>query len=325
MLTSDFEFNIRYFAIFARVLLTQVTFSRCVIRTWYLSVFFGGGETVRASLAKRKSELSYSSPKITHAMHICVHGGHTEGAFMYAASLSLLLREPTQLTIQRPSRCGAWPSHPRRSSSASPSTRRCGKDILSRGRDCAQRWQLIYSVWLIKISVSGSRAPSQPSFLSWPFRQPKTRSRKRRDGALTPEAEELFFLFLGADLSFVDAHDSTLFLQKYNRRSRRRGDAERLQRRKLQAFRLWFQCAPWRESESLSRFLPGCHMTSGHRITHSGRTRCDAAAPRVGCSGVSQDLEASPNMWNFYSSTWPVDNFNLVWVRAVCRGGEKDE
>lgn len=61
---------------------------------------------MRVSLAERKSELSYSSPKITNDMHICVHGGHTEGAFMHAASLSRLLCEPTQLTIHRPSHCG---------------------------------------------------------------------------------------------------------------------------------------------------------------------------------------------------------------------------
>lgn len=54
----------------------------------------------------QKSERSSSSPKVTNDMHICVHGGRTEGAFMYAPWLSLVLCEPTQLTIQQPSRCG---------------------------------------------------------------------------------------------------------------------------------------------------------------------------------------------------------------------------
>lgn len=61
------------------------------------------------------------------------------------------------------------------------------------------------------------------------------------------------FAFSGADLSFVDAHDSMLLLQKYTHPELEpltaEGDAGTPRRRKLQAFRLWFLRAP--ESEGV--------------------------------------------------------------------------
>lgn len=92
-------------------------------------------------------------------------------------------------------------------------------------------------------------------FFKLTFSSTKNWIQNRRNGALTPEAEELIcHLWMHMILA-------------------EEGDAETPLRTKLQAFRLWFLCAPERESESLSCFLPGCHMISGHQISGSGRTR----------------------------------------------------
>lgn len=68
------------------------------------------------------------------------------------------------------------------------------------------------------------------------------------------------FSFSGADLSFVDAHDSMLLLQKYTHPELQpltvEGDAETPLCRKLQAFRLWFVRAPKGESGRVSEPLP---------------------------------------------------------------------
>lgn len=58
----------------------------------------------------------------------------------------------------------------------------------------------------------------------------------------------------------MDAHDSMLLLQKYTHPELQpltvEGDAETPLRRKLQAFRLWFLCAPKGESGRVSEPLP---------------------------------------------------------------------
>lgn len=106
------------------------------------------------------------------------------------------------------------------------------------------------------------------------FCPPTTGSKKKKRG-INPRKPSSFS-FSGADLSFVDAHDSMLLLQKYTRpeqgAARSGGGRWNAAAQKITSFPTVVSARAG-ERESLSRFLPGCHMIPGRGITGGGRKR----------------------------------------------------